>query len=242
MAPTARLLAAAGLRVLALDLPGFGKSDRPRKMFDIPVLADLLGEWLDAAVIPRADFVANSFGCQVLADFASRYPGRVRRIVLTGPAMDAAARNYWRPILRLLADVFCEPVLVPSALYDLYEIGLRDALQTYRLALRDRIEDKLPRIAAPALVVRGSRDPIAPQPWTERVAALLPGGAPLHVVPGAGHALNYSSPEKLAALVIPFLGAGPARSPGSRSGTSSGMTRQTLCVGSTWSQSAISCR
>ncbi len=205
MAPTARLLAAAGFRVMALDLPGFGKSDRPRHMFDIPVLADLLVEWLDKAGVPHADFVANSFGCQVLADFAARYPSRVRRVVLTGPAMDANARNYWQPILRLLADVFCEPVIVPSALYDLFEIGLRDALQTYRLALRDRIEDKLPRVRATAMVVRGARDPIAPQTWTERVAELLPGTVPLHVVPGAGHALNYSSPRALVDLIVPFL-------------------------------------
>ncbi len=174
-------------------------------MFDIPVLADLLGEWLGEAGIARADFVANSFGCQVLADFAARYPERVRRVVLTGPAMDAAARNCWQPVLRLFADVFCEPVIVPTALYDLFEIGLRDALQTYRLALRDRIEDKLPKVQAPALVIRGENDPIAPQRWTRRVAGLLPGEVLLHVVPGAGHALNYSSPEKLAALIIPFL-------------------------------------
>ena len=205
MAPTARLLARAGFRVMALDLPGFGKSDRPPRMFEIPVLADLLGEWLHGAGIDRADFVANSFGCQVLADFASRYPERIRRVVLTGPAMDAAARNYWQPVLRLFADVFCEPVIVPTALYDLFEIGLRDALQTYVLALRDRIEDKLPQVQAPALVVRGANDPIAPQAWTQRVADLLPGKVALHVVPGAGHALNYSSPRKLAELIIPFL-------------------------------------
>lgn len=205
MAPTARLLAAAGFPVMALDLPGFGKSDRPGHMFDIPVLADLLAEWLDAVNIPHADFLANSFGCQVLADFAARYPARIRRAVLTGPAMDAGARNYWQPILRLFADVFAEPTIVPSALYDLFEIGLRDALQTYRLALRDRIEDKLPNVQAPTLVIRGANDLIAPQGWTERVARLIPASSPLHVVPGAGHALNYSSPTKLAALVIPFL-------------------------------------
>lgn len=206
MVPTGKLLAAAGFRVVAVDLPGFGRSERGRHMFDIPVLADMLTEWLDAMNVSRADFLANSFGCQVLADFASRYPERTRRVVLTGPAMDAAARNFWRPILRLLADVFCEPVIVPTALYDLFEIGLRDALQTYFLALRDRIEDKLPGVAAPALVIRGSCDPIAPQVWAERVAALLPGSVSVHVVPKAGHALNYSSPRKLVELAVPFLG------------------------------------
>jgi 2-hydroxy-6-oxonona-2,4-dienedioate hydrolase len=219
MVPTARLLAAAGFWVMALDLPGFGKSDRPPRMFDIPVLADMLTEWLDAANIPRADFLANSFGCQVLADFASRYPERVHRVVMTGPAMDAKARNFVRPILRLLADIFAEPVIVPSALYDLFEIGLRDALQTYLLALRDRIEDKLPRVQAPALVIRGENDPIAPQAWTERVASLIPGDVPLRVVPGAGHALNYSSPKKLVDLVIPFLSQEAlAVAPASRAG------------------------
>jgi pimeloyl-ACP methyl ester carboxylesterase len=61
-------------------------------------------------------------------------------------------------------------------LTDYRKAGLRRAWATVRLALEDRIEDKLPGIVAPTLVVRGEHDPIVPQPWAEQVTRLLPKG------------------------------------------------------------------
>jgi pimeloyl-ACP methyl ester carboxylesterase len=77
-------------------------------------------------------------------------------------------------------------------------------IATFRHALRDRIEDKLPHLDVPTLVVRGARDPIAPQRWVEEAARLLPQGR-LVVVPGAAHTMNFTSPDALARVVRPFV-------------------------------------
>jgi pimeloyl-ACP methyl ester carboxylesterase len=82
--------------------------------------------------------------------------------------------------------------------------GLRRAWETVKMALADRIEEKLPYIQAPALVVRGENDPVVPQDWAERVARLLPRGE-LCVIRDAAHTLNYSAPEQFAAAIRPFL-------------------------------------
>jgi 2-hydroxy-6-oxonona-2,4-dienedioate hydrolase len=70
--------------------------------------------------------------------------------------------------------------------------------------LRDPVEEKLPLVEAPTLVVRGGRDLIVSQRWAEEFAALLPRGR-LLVVPGAAHAVNYDDPEALADAVLRFL-------------------------------------
>jgi pimeloyl-ACP methyl ester carboxylesterase len=70
--------------------------------------------------------------------------------------------------------------------------------------IRDRVEDKLPRIVAPTLVVRGSLDPVVPQAWAERAARLLPNGR-LAVIPGGTYTLNYAMPDRIAAAIRPFL-------------------------------------
>ena len=70
---------------------------------------------------------------------------------------------------------------------------------------------ELPRLAAPTLVVRGSRDPIVPQRWAEAVTALLPRGR-LLVIPRGPHVVNYTSAGVFADVVAAFvdeLGAPP---------------------------------
>jgi len=191
--------------VYAPDLPGFGRSDHPARPLDIPGLADALASWMRVSGIERAALLGNSLGCQVIADLALRYPERAERLVLVGPTMDQRGRNVLEQTRRLLAAApYDRPSLVGVQLRDIWSAGLRETLQTTRYALEDAIEAKLPRLALPALVVRGARDPIAPQAWVEQVASLLP-RARLCVIPG-GHALNYSKPEALLETMLPFLG------------------------------------
>ena len=91
---------------------------------------------------------------------------------------------------------------------DYIRAGPRRLLGTVAEALRDPVEIALPGVLAPTLVVRGDRDPIAPQEWIEAMVALL-SHARIAVVPGAGHAANYSAPGRLAGLIETFI-AGPA--------------------------------
>lgn len=77
-------------------------------------------------------------------------------------------------------------------------------VKTFRYALEDRMEEKLPHVRVPALVVRGSRDLIVSQRWAEEAASLLPLGR-LVVIPGAPHTVTYNAPLKLAGAVRAFL-------------------------------------
>ena len=73
MVPSARLLA-EDYPVLAPDLPGFGRSGKPDRVLDVPELADALAAWMEAVGLASAALVANSLGCQVVADLAVRRP------------------------------------------------------------------------------------------------------------------------------------------------------------------------
>jgi 2-hydroxy-6-oxonona-2,4-dienedioate hydrolase len=204
MAPVARELA-AGHRVYAPDLPGFGRSAKPRRARDLPELADALAAWMGAAEIDRATLLGNSFGCQIVAELALRHPGRIERAVLVGPTVDPAGRTVRQQLWRLVLDVLREPwPLIPLQALDYARHGPRRGLATLRVMLGDRIEEKLPRLRVPTLVVRGGRDPIVPQRWAEAATRLLPAGR-LVVVPGAGHAVNYNAPRALARAVEAFL-------------------------------------
>jgi pimeloyl-ACP methyl ester carboxylesterase len=202
--PTALSLAPS-YHVYAPDLPGFGRSDKPPWVLDLPELADILAAWMETVGLERAALIGNSMGCQTVANLAIRHPERIERAVLVGPSMDRRGRNGLEQFRRALADLPREPASQwLTVARDYLAAGPLRVARTLRHALRDRIEDQLPRVRVPVLVVRGARDPIAPQRWAEEVTRLLPRGR-LVVIPGAAHTVNYSAPEALTAVVRPFL-------------------------------------
>ena len=208
MVPTAIELAAT-CKVYAPDLPGFGLSAKPSKILDVPALADALAAWMRALRLARAVLVGNSFGCQIIAELGVHHPALIARAVLQGPTIDPRARSAPRQILRWALNSPFEPAGAWTSLgsvvrQDYRDAGVRRVLKTFRHALSDRIEDKLPRLQAPTLVVRGARDPIVPQRWAEEAARLLPRGR-LVVVPGAAHTMCFTSPEELAHVIRRFL-------------------------------------
>lgn len=205
MVPTAAHLAPL-CGVYAPDLPGHGKSYKPDKVLALSELADALADWMDALGTTKAHLVGNSMGCQIIAEFALRYPRRIDRLVLQGPTVDPSARSLGQQLCRLIINSSREQRSMGWITWNDYRAaGWKRIRGTIKLALEDRIEDKLPLIKAPTLVVRGQRDALVPQLWAERVTALLPNGK-LHVIADAAHTVNYSMPERFAAAIVPFLG------------------------------------
>jgi 2-hydroxy-6-oxonona-2,4-dienedioate hydrolase len=204
MVPLAERLA-AHYRIYVPDLPGFGRSGKPPHVLNLTELADALAGWMRAAGLERAALLGNSFGCQIIAELALRHPQRVERAVLQGPTVDPKARTALQQIARWQLDSPREP---PSQaliiMRDYRDCGIRRLIRTFQYSLQDRIEEKLPRMHVPTLVVRGGRDPIVPQRWAEEATRLLPRGR-LIVIPGAAHTVNYNSPLELARVVRPFL-------------------------------------
>ncbi|HEX7185589.1 MAG TPA: alpha/beta fold hydrolase [Thermoanaerobaculia bacterium] len=203
MVPIAERLAAE-LPVYAPDLPGHGRSGDPGRTLTVPELAEVLRAWMDEVGIERAALLGNSMGCQIVAAFAARWPERVDRLILVGPTADAEARTLRQHLPRLLRAGAAERISLPFlVLRDYGRAGLRRIARELQVMFEDRIEDNLPRITAPALVLRGERDAIVPQRWAEEVARGL--GAEVRVIPGAGHALNYSAADELMRMIRPFL-------------------------------------
>lgn len=203
--PTAKLLAPS-FTVYAPDLPGTGRSEKPRRALDVPQLARALLGWLDAMQLDRASFLGNSLGCQVLIELAVIAPERVDRLVLTGPTVDPRWRTLAKQIPRWLLEATREPLaLLPVLVRDYLIFGPLRFLRSGRFALEDRVEDKLSHVRAPSLVVRGARDAFVSAEWLEQIVSRMP-NARAATIAGAAHAVTYSQPAALARLVLGFLG------------------------------------
>lgn len=99
---TAAALHRAGLRVHAIDLPGFGGSAKPHLApYTARWFASNVLELLDALDIDRAHLVGNSMGGRVSIEVALRAPERVAGLALLAPAV-AFVRRGLHPVVRLL--------------------------------------------------------------------------------------------------------------------------------------------
>lgn len=216
MVPLAERLA-RHVPVLVPDLPGFGRS-RGGPVLDLDGLTDALVDWLDALEVERAAFVGNSMGCQLVTNLAARHPDRISAAVLQGPSGDSS-----RTLARLAAALLVEgarslPTGLPFVfLRDLLDCGLGRALATLALMRRDRSQQRVRAIECPTLVVRGTRDLFASREWVARLAHGIPRGR-LVEVPGGDHGMNFTAPERVADLVLPFVrgvhaASRPARAP-----------------------------
>ncbi len=96
----APMLADAGFRVLAVDLIGFGYSEKPAWFdYTIDAQARMVSRFMDRIGIGQAVVVGSSYGGAVAATLALDYPARVGKLVLVNAVINDDVKNH--PILRL---------------------------------------------------------------------------------------------------------------------------------------------
>ena len=103
-------------RVIAVDLPGFGDSDKPLgAAYDAPFFAEAMIDLLDALELDGADLIGNSLGGRVALEVALRDPDRVGRVALLAPSLAWRRPRRWAPVLRLVRPELGLVQLAPRA-------------------------------------------------------------------------------------------------------------------------------
>ncbi|MBN1579902.1 MAG: alpha/beta fold hydrolase [Anaerolineae bacterium] len=80
-------------RVVALDLPGFGRSDQPRRAYTIPFFQTVLAELLDKLGRTQAILTGHSLGGAIAHAFTLAHPDRVNRLILIGGSLVARSQR-----------------------------------------------------------------------------------------------------------------------------------------------------
>jgi pimeloyl-ACP methyl ester carboxylesterase len=220
-------------RVVVMDLPGNGYSDKPTRRYTLSFLEDAVLALLDRLELRSADLAGGSLGGNLTLRLGHREPQRFRRLASWGPA------GAWEPkrflawtgdALRRAGDTIFWPIVwvqsrfwyhsawpgrgraLAEAFTHFREIHGPGFVRMYFDLVREQLVTSLfpiaPAIAQRTLVVWGDRDhALGMARGVRRLVELLP-DARLSVMNGVGHAAASEAPADLCQRVDAFLQAG----------------------------------
>lgn len=215
-------------RVLVLDFPGSGYSDKPDREYGLRFYEDTLVHFLDAVGVDRAILVGGSLGGNLVLRLGHRFPERFPRLVAWAPG------GAWRAQPRLAAAMealggrllFWPTVWIQSRYWYAPDFPGREAALAGTFAyyrevmspgfvrmywgmaidqVRQSLFDIAPEIAQPVLLMWGDQDHGAGMGrGVARLHALLPRNE-LHVFPGARHSIETEIPDAVAATIDAYV-------------------------------------
>jgi pimeloyl-ACP methyl ester carboxylesterase len=186
-------------RAHLVELPGFSGSGEPPHPLDVGQFADAVVQWLDGG--PRdVVLVGHSSGTQVAAHVAARRAPAVRALVLASPTMDPRFRSTRRILLAWRRNHELEPPsLDEQHTPERQRAGWRRVRHALKVHLADALEDVVPQVAVPLLVLHGDQDRICTEAWARELAELAPDGR-FCAVPGA-HSFVWTAPGAWSAPI-----------------------------------------
>jgi len=210
-------------RVFAIDMLGFGESSKVGDDLSMSVQADATRALLDAEGIAKATMIGNSVGGWVAATFAATYPDRTDRLVLIdaagframfeGPApvnFDPGNAEEMQTLISFVinSQVADTPGLAQRS-FDAYVASGEKAIAANwgrSLYQSPRLEELLPRIVAPTLVLWGAEDRLFPPVLAAAFAGQIT-GAVSALIPDAGHFPQIDNPAATISAINAFVRA-----------------------------------
>jgi pimeloyl-ACP methyl ester carboxylesterase len=147
----APLIADRGFRVLAIDMLGFGYSDKPAWFdYSIGSQARVIARFMDRLGVGRAAVIGSSYGGAVAATLALDYPERVERLVLVASVINDAPKDH--PLLKLAAipgiGEIITPFLVDSRVFARFRMHSTLAKPNHYLITEERVSSVLRPLTA----------------------------------------------------------------------------------------------
>jgi len=220
----------SGNRVILVDPPGFGESQKLTAMFTFEECARCIVDILDGLGVDRTHFVGNSWGGMIGGTFAATYPERTGSAVLMNCTASAAGRRQKieyglllrmagllggirPPLTRSVLKAFLGPTtfstrpdVVDFVRDSVQRVDLRSGAWAVRSVVPSRPDQRalLSRVTTPVLVVAGAEDATFPLAETTAMADAIP-GAEVAVLDGVAHLAGLENPPLVNKLIEEFV-------------------------------------
>jgi 3-oxoadipate enol-lactonase len=212
-------------KVITLDLPGSGRSEKSERTFSMERWADQVAGLVDHLKIDKFILIGHSMTTVLAQVFAGRHGGRLNGLVLCGPitelpqpgkeAFTKRAETVQKEGMIAIADAVLTGALTPAtreanaALAGLLrEVLLSNDPPSYAaqcLALvNGSAKPYQPGIKCPTLVLVGDQDGVTPLANARVIAAAIP-SAQIKIIPATAHMTMLERPEHFNAALLDWL-------------------------------------
>lgn len=213
---TMNAMSKAGYNCIALDLPGFGKSQLPTKIFDTDTYSQIVVDFLKKLGIEEATCVGHSYGGRILIDISVTNKLKLKRIVLvdaSGVAINEGAINVKKIIAKIVKPVF-QLSFMKNLREKIYkQMGAEDYIvsqespffkETYLNILKDTYNEDLPLITTQTYLIWGENDNDTPVEMGAAMEESIPKSR-LEFIMNAGHYPFLDNPEDFQKVLLLFL-------------------------------------
>ena len=212
---------------IAIDLPGFGESDKPEINYTIEQFRKTIISFLDEISIlnEQTSIIGHSLGGYIASELAIQNKNNVEKLVLIDssgqlekptPVLDQYLQAAVNPtpdnVRKAFEKMVADPKRVPTALVDgfIRRINMPNALHAFQSTLQNSATnqiglDRLKKInSIPTLILWGVHDKVIPLEHSEFFLDNITNSR-LEVIPDAGHAPFAEKPVQVSKLLSEFL-------------------------------------
>lgn len=206
-------------RVIAIDLPGHGESDKPQITYSMDLFARAIDAVLEDAKVERATLIGHSMGAPVIRQFYRKYPNKTRALVIVDGSLRPFSNmeqmkqfmeplrgpNYKEQAERMIGFI-SQSVKDKKTLEEIRTVMLSTPQHVMVGAMDAMMDDaiwKQDKINAPTLAVMASQ-PQWNAEYEKFVRELVP-GIDYQTWEGVSHFLMMDEPQKFNDTVLAFL-------------------------------------
>lgn len=204
-------------RVIRLDLPGFGKSERPKNAWELDDYIHFVQDFLEKIDVPNiAMIIGHSFGGRIAIKGLSSHNLKTDRLILIGAAGITPKKTFRDFGAKAVAKVGNVLTLLPPLYFwrkslrrwfyrllgsDYESAGpLKD---TFVNIVGEDLKEAALRISVPTLLIWGGNDSATPVSDGKKFAEIIPVSS-FEVIPAAGHFIHQEKPRVVAELIKKF--------------------------------------
>ena len=201
----------SGSEIIALDLPGFGRSEMPKKDFTLTDYCYTVEQFIEKQSLKNPVLVGHSFGGRIVIKLAAENSTHYPRVILVD---SAGIKPKPKKSLNILAKAV-KPFFTPSWMQPLrrkiyHHLGAEDYVATPRLqatymrVIQEDLTPLLKKIIADTLLIWGEKDNDTPLRDGQAMQQAIK-RSELHIIKNAGHYPFREQPKEVAQHIQSFL-------------------------------------